>query len=114
MQVLAAGFEQGAVGGVLDQRVLEAVGDIGRRAAAVDQLGRDQLIEGGLQLRLGPLGDRGEQPMRKLAPERGANLCDLLDRGEAVEAGEQRVAQGRKAARAAAEGRPARNGRQRP
>jgi hypothetical protein len=51
MEVLAAGLEQGAVGGVLDQRVLEAVDDIGRGAAAVDQLGRDQLVERGLQLR---------------------------------------------------------------
>ena len=57
MQDLAAGFEQGAVGGVLDQRVLEAVGDIGRGAPAVDQLGSDQLVERRLQLRVRPVGD---------------------------------------------------------
>ena len=33
--------------------------------------------------------------MGELAPERGADLGDLLDRGEAVEAGEQRVVQRR-------------------
>jgi hypothetical protein len=95
MQVLAAGFEERAVGGVLDQRVLETVDDIGRGAPTVDKLSRDQLVEGGLQLRLGPAGDRGQQPMGKLAPERRADLGDLLDRGEAIEAGEQRVVQGR-------------------
>ena len=40
-------LEQGAVGGVLDQRVLEGVGRLGRRAAAEDQLGGDQLVERG-------------------------------------------------------------------
>ena len=40
-------------------------------------------------------GDRGEEGVGELAPERGADLGDLLDRGEAVEAGEQRVVQGR-------------------
>ena len=87
-KLLPAGFEQRTVGGVLDQGVLEAVGDIGRGAPAIDQLGRDQLVERRLQLRLGPVGDRGEQPVRELAPERGADLGDLLDGCEAVEAGE--------------------------
>jgi hypothetical protein len=31
----------------------------------------------------------------ELTPERGADLGDLLDRGETIEAGEQRVVQGR-------------------
>ena len=95
VEVLAAGFEQGAVGGVLDQRVLEAVGRLGRRAAAEDQLGRDQLVERGSQLRLRPVGDRGEQRVGELAADRGADLRDLLDRREAVEAGEQRVVERR-------------------
>ncbi len=95
MQVLALGLEQRAVGGVLDQRVLEAVGGIGRGAAAIDQLGRNQLVQRRLQLRLGPVGDRGEQPVGELAPERGADLGDLFHGCEAVEAGEQRVMQGR-------------------
>ena len=37
------------IGGILDQGVLEAVGRLGRRAAAEDQLGCDQLVEGGLR-----------------------------------------------------------------
>ena len=54
-----------------------------------------QAVERGLQLRIGPAGDRGEQHIRKLAPERGADLRDLLDRREAVEPGEQRVVERR-------------------
>ena len=107
-------FEQGAVGGVLDQRVLEAVGRLGRGAAAEHELGGDQLVEGGLQLRLGPVGDRGEQRVGELAAERGADLRDLLDRREAVEAGEQRVVRASRGSRAAAAGRTARSGRPRP
>ena len=47
MELLAPGLEQRAVGGVLDQRVLEAVGRLGRGAAAEHQLGGDQLVERG-------------------------------------------------------------------
>ena len=96
VELLAAGLEQRAVGGVLDQRVLEAVGRIGRGAAAEDQLGGDQLVERGLQLRLRPVGDRGEQRVGELAADRGADLRDLLHRREAVEAGQQRVVQRRR------------------
>jgi hypothetical protein len=84
VQVLAPGLKQGAVGGILDQGVLEAVGGVRWRAAAEDELGRDQLVEGGLQLRLRPVGDRGEQRVRELPANRGADLGDLLDRGQAI------------------------------
>ena len=43
LQALAA--QQAVVGGVLDQRVLELVDRFRRRAAAIDQLGVDQLVE---------------------------------------------------------------------
>ena len=91
-----AGLEQRLVGRVLDQGVLEAVGGLGRRAAAEDQLGRDQLVEGGAQLGFRPVGDRGEQLVAELAADHGADLRHLLDRREAVEAGHQRVVQGRR------------------
>jgi len=72
VQLLAAGFEERAVGGVLNEGVLEAVGDLGRAAAAVDQLGCDQLVEGGLEVRLRAVGDGGEERMGELAAERGS------------------------------------------
>ena len=46
-------LRQGAVGRVLDQGMLEGVGRVGRRAVTEHELGRDQLVQGGLQLRLG-------------------------------------------------------------
>ena len=44
MQLLSPAFEERLVGGVLDQRVLETVGRLGRRAVAEHQLGGDELI----------------------------------------------------------------------
>ena len=48
--------------------MLEAIGRLGRGAAAVHQLGGDQLVERGLELRLGPVGDRGEQGVENSRP----------------------------------------------
>ena len=77
--------------------MLEAVGRVGRRAAAEDQLGGDQLVEAACQLRpRGTVGDRGEQLVGELAADRRADLGDLLDRGQPVEPRHQRVVQGRR------------------
>ena len=54
VELLALGLEQRLVGRVLDQGVLEAVGRLGRRAAAEDQLGSDELIEGAVAARPRP------------------------------------------------------------
>ena len=51
MELLPAAAQQGAVGGVLHQRVLEGVFGVGRGTAAVDQLGADQLRERVVELR---------------------------------------------------------------
>ena len=56
MQQLAPASQQRSIGGVLHQRVLEDVDRLGRRAAAEDQLGRDQLVEG--RLAAPPRADR--------------------------------------------------------
>jgi hypothetical protein len=61
VQLVPLGPEQRLIGGVLDQGVLEAVNGVGRAAAAEDEFGRDQLVEGGIQLLVGPHGDGGEQ-----------------------------------------------------
>jgi hypothetical protein len=50
VQLLALGLEQRLVGGVLNQGVLEAVGRLGRHAAAEHQLRSHPLIEGPAQL----------------------------------------------------------------
>jgi hypothetical protein len=95
VELRAAGLEQGVVSGVPDQGVLEAVGGVRRGATAEDELRLDQLVEGDVEFRLGPAGDRGEQRIGELATDRGADLGDLLNRGEMVEPGEQRIVEGR-------------------
>ena len=44
VQLLALELEERLVGGVLDQRMLERINGLGRRAAAKDQLGGQQLV----------------------------------------------------------------------
>jgi len=58
--VTACGAQQRLVGGVLDQGVLERVGSGGWRAAAKDQPGFDELVEGGYELAIGKSLDGGE------------------------------------------------------
>jgi hypothetical protein len=73
--------------GVPHQSVLEGEGRIRTLACPPEhQLRGDQLVERGLELRLGPVGDCGEQRVRELPANRGADLGDLLHRGEAIEA----------------------------
>ena len=96
VQDLPAGLEQRLIRGVLDQGVLEAVGGLGRSAAAEDQLGSDQLVERGAQMLFRPIGDRRKQLVRELAADDRPDLGDLLDRREAVEAGHQRVVKRRR------------------
>ena len=85
VQLLAPGLEQRLIGGVLDQRVLETVDRLGRAAAAKHELGGDQLVEPAFQLLLRPVGDCGEQLVGELAADHGADLGELLDRGQPVE-----------------------------
>src|SRR5215468_10834180 len=51
VELLASAPEQGAVRGILDQRVLEGVFRVGRVPAAEDELSVDELREGVIQLR---------------------------------------------------------------
>src|SRR5215472_13682388 len=50
VELLASAPEQGAVRGILDQRVLEGVFRVWRTPAAEDELGADQLRQGVVQL----------------------------------------------------------------
>ena len=93
MELLASGFEERLVGNVLHHGVLEGVNGIRRDAVAEDQLRSDQLVETRAQLILGPVGDRGEQRMGKLAADHRPELRHLLHRGEAVEPRHQRIVQ---------------------
>jgi hypothetical protein len=96
VQLLASGLEQRLIGDIFDQGVLETVGGVGRGAAAKHELRGDQLVEPALQLLLRPVSDRGEQLVRELAADHGADLGKLLDRGQPVEPRHQRIVQVRR------------------
>jgi hypothetical protein len=63
MDLLASAAQQGVVGGVLHQRMLEGVFRVRRRAAPEHQLGTNELRQGVGQLRLRNLSDSANQLM---------------------------------------------------
>ena len=89
VQDLPPALEQGFVGRVLNQRVLEGVARIGRRAGAEQQLDFFELRQCGAQCRLVAAGDRAQQRVGEFPADRGADLRDLLDRRQPVEARRQ-------------------------
>src|ERR1700722_11548610 len=76
----APGLEQRLIGGVLNERVLETVGRVGRDATAKHELGADQLIEPDFQLLLRPVGDCCDEFGGELAADHRADLGAFLDR----------------------------------
>jgi hypothetical protein len=95
VQLLASRPEQALIRSVLHEGMLEAVGHGRWRAAAKHQFGRDQLVQGGRELAV-HWGDGGKQPRAELAPDHRSDLGDFLDRRQAIQAGHQRVVQGRR------------------
>ena len=63
---------------VLDQRVLEEEGGLGRRSPAERETGDDELIERGIQLSRVPLRDGRQQLVGELPSKGGADLRHLL------------------------------------
>ena len=80
MQGLARAAQQCAVGGVLDQRVLEQILGRRRHAALEDEAGFDEAAQRLLQFGVGELHDRCQQLKGKVAPDCGANLRHILGR----------------------------------
>jgi len=89
VQDLPPALEQGLVGGVLDQSMLEGIARIGRRARAEQQFRLFELHQCRAQRRLVTAGDRAQQRVGEFAADRGADLGDLLDRRQPVEARRQ-------------------------
>jgi len=96
VQLLPCAAQQAAVCRVLDQRVLEAIDRIGRRAALEDQLGRDEAGERGFQLALGKAAHSTQQWVRELASDRRTGLRHQPHRRQPVEPRHQRVLQRRR------------------
>ena len=97
VQLLAPGPQQGAVGGVLHQRVLEQVGGVGWDASTEQEARLGQLGESGSQLRFRPLRHPFNQVVAEFAAQDRANLGDFLCcPADAVEPRDQRGVQGRR------------------
>ena len=96
VQRLAAALQQAVVGGVLDQRMLEAIVRVRRDAFDEQQLCVGESVERGAQRRLLQPRHRLQQRMREAAPEHGADLRDLARRAEPVEPGGERLLQRRR------------------
>ena len=84
-------LEQGRVGDILDQRVLEGVGRVGRLAAPEDQIGADEPDERFAERRLLQRRHRGQEIVIELAADAGADLRQLLGRCQPVQPGQERV-----------------------
>jgi len=85
VQHLPPALEQGFVGGVLDQCMLEGIARIGRRPRSEQQLRLFELRQCIAQRRLIATGDGAQQRVGEFAADRGADLRDLLDRRQPVE-----------------------------
>ena len=84
LQALAA--QQAVVGRVLDQRVLKLVDRFRRLAAAIDQLGVDQLVESVPERGLVQQRDRREQVVVEHPAQRRCEMSDVLGVRQAIQA----------------------------
>ena len=91
MQLLTGRFEQGGVGRVADERVLEAVRMMRRRPTSLDESRQAQLAERRGQLRLGASGDRPDHVLIELPTDTGGDLRYLARRSQTVETRHQRI-----------------------
>jgi len=81
MQGLARAAQQGAVGGVLHQRVLEQIFGHRRHATLKDEARFDEPAESLLQFGLGQRHGRCQQLMGKVAPEAAPTFATFLAEG---------------------------------
>ena len=79
VNLLAFGAQQGVVGGVLDQRVAEAVGGVGRRTPPRHQARVNGAGEIMGHVPIQAAGHRADQNMGKCAADDGTDFYHLLD-----------------------------------
>src|SRR5882724_9006063 len=91
MQLLTGRFEQGGVGRVADERVLEAVRMMRRRPTSLDESRQAQLAERRGQLRLGASGYRPDDVLIELPTDAGGDLRYLACRSQTVETRHERI-----------------------
>ena len=96
MQRLAAALEQAVVGRVLDQRVLEAIVGLRRRALDKQEVGFGKPIQRCLKRRFIQFRDIAQQRVDEVASKHRADLRDLARSAQPIEArGERLLKRGR-------------------
>ena len=93
MVLLAGPSQQRAVGGILDQRVLEDIIRPGRAAALVEQFGVDQLPQTLLQQIVAGGGKTGDHFVGEFATQHRTELGQLTDLRQAIKTPHQRFLQ---------------------
>ena len=93
MVLLPRAPQQGLIGRVLDQGMLEEVRRLGRQTLLIQELRLHQLLQPLSQGPLVPWRDGLQQLVGKLAPQRRPELCQAFHRGQAVQPRHQRVVQ---------------------
>ena len=91
MKLHSPAFEEGRVSDILDQRVLEGVGRVGRLATPEDQIGADESDERFAERRLLQQRHGGQEIVVELAADAGADLRQLLGRCQPIQPGHERV-----------------------
>ena len=90
VQLLPPPTQQGGIGSILHQRMLEEVGGVRSGTAAKQQFRIAELLQGGLQVPLITLRHQLDQFIGKLAAEHRADLGNFLGRRpESVQASHQ-------------------------
>ena len=94
MVLLAGAAQQGLIGRILDQGVLEAIHGLRWQPLLVEEFRLHQLLQPALQGRLVPRRDGLEEGIGKVASERRSELCQAFHRCQTVQPCHQRVVQG--------------------
>ena len=89
--LLPGAFQQGSIGGILDERVLEDVAGAGWPAPLIEEFGVHELGQPVLQGGLVHGGERVQEFIRKLPAQHGPKLRHLAHRWQPIQAGHERV-----------------------
>src|SRR6516164_374894 len=96
MERLPSALEQAVVGRVLDQRVLEAIVGLRRRALDKQKVGFGEPLQRRLQRQLVKFGDATQQLVREVASKNRPDLRYFSRGAEPIESRSERLLQGRR------------------
>ena len=77
--------QEGAVGDILAERVLEGIDGVGARAVAEKEAGAHEAVQRSREIGFVKPGDLADQGVRELAADGGASLNDIARHAESVE-----------------------------